>query len=358
MLEGLDKTIASYFDRRHCILVGSGTTALYVIFKSLGLPEGSRIIYPDITCETALNAAVYAGLLPVFSDIELNTFNLDPEKVLHFGGGAKAVVPTHIFGNIMDVRDLEKRLISYDMFVVEDAAQAFGGQLSGVKAGKMAEASIMSFGKGKIIDCGGGGAVLTDSDVLYEKCLEVLSSLNDDSSIRETLKSEFMKEMFSLTKRVKDKGKFIKRRDELKIKYRDAYLFKVEQEVLDNISRAFENPSAMLRERKEKSAILRERLKNNENTTLPALTGNPVYWRFSFLVRRHRDAICDELLKNKVNVSRLFNPLHFEYDMRNEFYPNSMALNDRIINVLLDFDLKDAFGIANKIASIINKYGK
>ncbi|MEE9543366.1 MAG: DegT/DnrJ/EryC1/StrS family aminotransferase, partial [Thermodesulfobacteriota bacterium] len=258
--------------------------------------------------------------------------------------------------NIFDIAELKKRLGGKDVFLLEDAAQSLGGILSGRKTGDMGDASIVSFGAGKTIDCGGGGAVLTDSDEFYERCLEVLSTLSDDPSARTTLRNEFMKEMFALNKSSGDRASFIDGKDELKRKYKDAYVFGVTEKMVDDIASAFDGIDNILAGTKTKAALIAELLSSNTKATLPVTLGEPVYWRYSFLVNGDRDAVFNKLSERKISASRFFSPLHVEYDLPDEDYSDSIRLFDKVINVRLDFAASLAQEVAETLDNTIDKY--
>lgn len=353
----LERIIASYFNRKHCLLLGSGTTSLYVIFKALDLHTHSKVLYPDLSCETAVNAAIYAGLSPIFSDINLKTFNMDTEKVaILCENDIGAIVPTHIFGNILDVTALSERLAGRGGFVIEDSAQSFGGTISGSKTGSMGDASIVSFGDGKTVDCGGGGAVLTDSGEFYRRCLDVAKNLHSDPSTRAALKNEFLMEIFKLKKMVKDRDCFIRERDELKRKYKDAYIFEIADERVEKIAVAFNDIDAVTKVLRAKATAIEDVLADSAGATMPAKSGEPVYWRYSFLVNGDRDAVFDALIAQNISASRFFSPLHREYNLPDEDYPNTVNLFSRVINVRLDFDLSQASAVARALESTIEKY--
>lgn len=358
MYTKLEQKIAAYFGRRHCVLTGSGTTALYTIFKALELPENTKVLYPDITCETALNASIYAGLSPVFCDIDPKTFNLDIKRTLSVieQTNARVIVPTHIFGNIMDMSGQNERFGDRDVFVIEDAAQAYGGECDGIKVGRMGEAAIISFNQGKLIDCGGGGAVLTDSDALCGACRRVCTSMNDNPSRRVALKNEYMKEMFKLTKQDADAEDFPVQRDALQRKYKDIYLFRIEAPVLQVIERVFYSLDAEVADRRKKVGELNTVLEKNKWVVLPRSLGSPVLWRYSFLVKGNRDVIFDSLLQKGIQASKLFPPLHRLYGLQDTKYRHAVTLYDRIINICLDFDAINTRNIARTIEDIIDEH--
>jgi len=355
----LERLIASFFNRKHCMLLGSGTTSLYVIFKALGLPRSSKVLYPDITCETALNGAIYAGLTPLFCDIDLKTFNLSANKAItqcHNECEIDVIVPTHLFGNIINIDGLSKGLGEKKIFIVEDAAQSFGGALRGVKTGAMGDASIISFGSGKTIDCGGGGAVLTDSDKFYEQCLHISDSLSNSPAAREILRQKFLMDIFKLNKQGNSQETFVRERDRLKEKYKDAYVFTIDNENVNRISLAFNDIKRIIVEKRKKTEAIYALLSHNTGAELPIIMGEPVHWRYSFLVKGDRDEAFNRLKKCNIKASRFFKPLHLEYGLPNKAYPNSMKLYESIINIRLDYPEAQSKKIAATIDGAIEEY--
>lgn len=340
MTDPLEGSIASWFRRKHCVLVGSGTTAICVTLEALDLPPRSNILYPDVTCETAVNAAVYAGLSPVFGDIELSSFNLDVDRAVRLAhrqdvGG---IVATHIFGHMCDIPRLRERLASNGVFVLEDAAQAYGGELGGSKAGTMGDASIISFGSGKLLDCGGGGAILTDSDELCNRCRHIAQDLQKDAARTEQLRRDFMRAMFTLTKSVTEPTEFRRRRDRLKREHRSAYVCGITEAQVDALSRKFHTLEETAHRHRQRADALHRILSGAPDLVLPEQVGTSVPWRYSFLVRHGRDDLLDALIDRKVRATRYFRPVHTEYGAPDAAYPNSISLYDRIINIDLGVD--------------------
>lgn len=157
--------LAQLFPRREIFLTDSGTTALMLALR-MTLPQGTRqpvVALPAYACPDIGTAAIGAGYEIVLYDLNPETLEPDLatlERTLH--AGATHVVVTHLFGRIVDVGKIKDIAVAYGVTVIEDAAQHAGGTLRGVRGGALAEWSILSFGRGKGINAGGGGAVMRE----------------------------------------------------------------------------------------------------------------------------------------------------------------------------------------------------
>jgi dTDP-4-amino-4,6-dideoxygalactose transaminase len=151
---------------RHCIGVANGTDALTIALKAAGVGPGDEVVLPSFTFYATAEAALVLGARPVYCDIDLETFNVTRETVeAAMTPNTKAIVPVHLFGNLAPVPELAELGVP----VIEDAAQAVGGSLDGVKAGALGDAATFSFFPSKNLPClGDGGALVTDDDDLAE----------------------------------------------------------------------------------------------------------------------------------------------------------------------------------------------
>ncbi len=167
--------------RRFCILTGSGTTALYLILRALArISPGCRekLVLPAYTAPSLILAVKEAGIIPVLSEVSLETFNQDlREMETSIDTGTLAVMPVHMYGLVEDLSTLEEASRRRGVFVVEDAASAMGGMASGRPAGSMGDVSFFSFNRGKNLSTVAGGAVLTDRDDIAEAVKQEESEL-------------------------------------------------------------------------------------------------------------------------------------------------------------------------------------
>jgi dTDP-3-amino-3,4,6-trideoxy-alpha-D-glucose transaminase len=165
-VEAFEREFAAYLGVKHCIGVANGTDALTIALRALGVDPGDEVVMPSFTFYATAEAAIVAGAVPVFCDIDLDTFCVTPETVKAvLTPRTKAIVPVHLFGNVAPVRDLRE----FGLPVLEDAAQAAGADLDGVRAGALGDAATFSFFPSKNLPClGDGGAITTHDDEVAE----------------------------------------------------------------------------------------------------------------------------------------------------------------------------------------------
>lgn len=169
----LESELADYVGVRHCISCGNGTDALTLALMTWGIGEGDAVFVPDFTFFSSAETAAYEGATPVFTDILEDTFNMDPdsltraiEAVLKEGKlTPKVIVTVDLFGLPADYDRIRAIADKYGLYILEDAAQGFGGMYHGKRAGSFGDISTTSFFPAKPLGCyGDGGAVFTDND--------------------------------------------------------------------------------------------------------------------------------------------------------------------------------------------------
>jgi dTDP-3-amino-3,4,6-trideoxy-alpha-D-glucose transaminase len=165
-VEAFEREFATYLGVKHCIGVANGTDALTLALRALGVGPGDEVVMPSFTFYATAEATIVAGAVPVFCDIDLDTFCVTPETVKAvLTPRTKAIVPVHLFGNVAPVPELRE----FGLPVLEDAAQAAGADLDGVRAGALGQAATFSFFPSKNLPClGDGGAITTNDDEVAE----------------------------------------------------------------------------------------------------------------------------------------------------------------------------------------------
>jgi dTDP-3-amino-3,4,6-trideoxy-alpha-D-glucose transaminase len=165
-VEAFEREFAAYLGVKHCVGVANGTDALTISLRALGVLPGDEVVMPSFTFYATAEAAINAGAKPVFCDIDLDTFCVTAETVRRsLTARTKAIVPVHLFGNVAPVPELRQ----LGLPVLEDAAQAAGAALDGVKAGALGDAATFSFFPSKNLPgLGDGGAITTDDDEVAE----------------------------------------------------------------------------------------------------------------------------------------------------------------------------------------------
>ena len=161
---------ARYCGVKYGVTTNSGTTALHLALASLGISEGDEVIIPSFTMISTANAVNYLGARPVLVDVEAETWNIDPELIEEkITPRTKAIIPIHTYGHPADMDRLKTVARKHNLFIVEDAAEAIGGEYKGRKTGSFGKVSAFSLYANKIITTGEGGIVVTDDSHLAEK---------------------------------------------------------------------------------------------------------------------------------------------------------------------------------------------
>lgn len=177
----LENALAGYTGRKHAITCASGTDALVIPLMALELEKKDAVFVPAFTFFASAESVVLAGATPVFVDCD-SSYNMDTdnlivqiEKVLNEGKLVpRGIIPVDLFGQPADYEALEKIAEKYDLFILEDAAQGFGGIYKGKKACSFGKVSATSFFPAKPLGCyGDGGAIFTDDDEFAEKLKSV-----------------------------------------------------------------------------------------------------------------------------------------------------------------------------------------
>jgi perosamine synthetase len=179
---------------RHAVLAPNGTLGLFLALLALDLPRDSEILIPTFTFYASATAAVFAGLRPVFVDVDAETFNLNIDALESLvTERTTAVMPVHVYGHSPPLDRILEFAARHDLVVLEDAAQAYGVAYHGRHAGTWGDVGVISFFADKTITMGEGGVVLTDDAALYERLrlLRNQGRLNSGTFIHDALGMNF-----------------------------------------------------------------------------------------------------------------------------------------------------------------------
>lgn len=157
--------ISDYIGVFQAIGVASGTDALHISLEALGIGDGDEVITTPFSFFATVEAILYTGARPVFVDIELDTFNIDPDKIEErITEKTKAILPVHLFGHPADmerIMDIAKR---HNLYVIEDCAQAFGASIGDKRVGSFGDAGCFSFYPSKNLGAYGDGGMIVVRD--------------------------------------------------------------------------------------------------------------------------------------------------------------------------------------------------
>ncbi len=170
-IEKAESEIAEYLESKHCILLNSGTSALFTLLKAIDI-AGMDVIVPSFTFIATANAVELAGGRVIFADSEQDTYGLSIEDVIaKIGPNTKAIININYGGSISrDALHLAKVARDHGILFLEDSAQSFGATVDNKQAGSYSDAAIFSFCQNKIITAlGEGGAIVTNSDEIANR---------------------------------------------------------------------------------------------------------------------------------------------------------------------------------------------
>jgi perosamine synthetase len=164
-----EEMLARYIGVRHAVGVSSGTAALHLLVRGLGIGEGDEVLVPSFTFAASVNAILYERATPVFVDILSDTYNLDPRDVeAKISPRTKAIMAVDVFGHPAPWSELEAIALRHDLVVIDDACECLGAEYRGRKVGVFGSAAAFAFYPNKQITAGEGGVIVTNDDALAE----------------------------------------------------------------------------------------------------------------------------------------------------------------------------------------------
>ncbi len=162
-LEFAEKWTA-YQDAKHGLLVANGTVAITVALQALGVKPNEEVIVPPITWYATASAPLALGIVPVFADVDLETFCIDPDAVeAAITPRTRAVIAVHVFGSCADLDRLKRLCKKHGLYLIEDCAHAHGAKWRGKGVGSQGDFGTFSFQQSKLLTSGEGGAVVTNT---------------------------------------------------------------------------------------------------------------------------------------------------------------------------------------------------
>ncbi len=170
-LQKFEQAIADYIGVKYAIGVNSGTSGLHLIVRSLELGEGDEVITTPFSFVASSNCILFERAKPVFVDINPRTLNLDLDQVQDaITPRTKAILPVHVFGQMLDMQRVRELANHYGLKVIEDSCEAIGGEFNSVKAGTLGDAAVFAFYPNKQITTGEGGVIVTNDERIAYLC--------------------------------------------------------------------------------------------------------------------------------------------------------------------------------------------
>lgn len=159
-----EERFAKYLGVKKAVSMQSGTAAIHIALYELGIGKGDEVIVPASTFVATVNPVMYVGAKPVFVDVDIKTWNIDPKEIKrNITRKTKAIIPVHLYGNPCNMDQMIKIARKYNIYVIEDATESLGAKYNGRCTGTFGDLGCLSFNGNKIITTGGGGMVVGDN---------------------------------------------------------------------------------------------------------------------------------------------------------------------------------------------------
>lgn len=187
-----EERFAAYVGARYAVAVNSGTSALHLAVRALGLGSGDEVLTTSFSFVASSNCLIYENALPVFIDIDPRTFNLDPLEIRRFiqecctvdpssqtlrdvrtGRNVKAILPVHVFGLPCDMEPILEIADQYNLRVIEDACEALGAEYKGRRIGALGDIGVFAFYPNKQMTTGEGGMIVTNDEQTAMLCRSI-----------------------------------------------------------------------------------------------------------------------------------------------------------------------------------------
>lgn len=167
----LENDVAQYSHVKYGVGVGNGSDALHIALEACGVKAGDEVITSSFTFFATAGAIARIGAIPVFVDIDPRTYNIDPAKIEEkITDKTKAILPVHLYGQTADMDPIMALAKKYNLYIVEDAAQAIGAEYKGKKVGEFSDAACFSFFPTKNLGgYGDGGMIVSNDEELAER---------------------------------------------------------------------------------------------------------------------------------------------------------------------------------------------
>lgn len=336
--------------------VSSGTVGLTLAMVALGL-DGAGVAIPAGVCLNVPLSMHYAGATPVYCDIDPGTLGLSPATLSGATGSFAAVLAVHAYGNVCDIEAIADHCRSAGMPLIEDVAVAQGARADGRPAGSFGAASVVSFGRGKIIDAGGGGAVLTDDGALATEIRQAYRRLPKRTDADGQRVDAFSSWHTRLYNRHYGKdldlhvGPFV----DSALTMRDAALTRYPWNT-DEVAKGLENLAENILRRRTLAAqffkMVEARLPRVRCHQLP---GESVPWRANVFISGDRDGVLRTLLAERARISSWYPPAQdFLAPAWSSDTPVARRVGEEILNVWVndEVDISYLDNVVGRIAAL------
>lgn len=173
-LKEFENQFREYLNMKYAVAMNSGTSALHIAVKTLGLKKDDEVITSPYSFIASSNCLLYEGIKPVFVDVDFHSTVIDAEKIEEaITEKTKAILVVHIFGQVCDMDEICRIAAKYNLKIIEDACEAIGAERNGKKAGTWGDVAVFAFYPNKQITTGEGGMLVTNDTRIFEEAMSL-----------------------------------------------------------------------------------------------------------------------------------------------------------------------------------------
>lgn len=346
----LELLLCQIHQRRYCILVGNGTTGLCLALKAHGL-AGKKVAIPNGVCPHVPLSVYLAGATPIFLDITRENLGISLSELKRTADVA-AVIAVHAYGVPCEMVELESYCAEQGIVVIEDMAVAQGADINSRPVGTYGSVSVVSFGAGKVVDVGDGGALLTDDLQLYNAMAELNSRLPqyEDGFLQNIsdlmgYHTQLYNEVYLAHQYHQLPGLFKQRA----LITESSFLYQFASNKLEkDIYLKLQGLRKLIERRKNNLLFIFEKLNGFENLGIGLFnfSEGSVPWRCNLLVDENRDHLLRLLLKEKFKISSWYPSVDLFFERRSQSLVNTPVSDDisnKILNVWINETVEESY---------------
>ena len=348
-----EKALKKLCERKYVLFTGNATTSLFLSLKSLNLKKGSRVMVSNNSCPHVPLSIYLAGLTPFFIDIDKNNFGMNVETLKKgINTKVKAIIAVHAYGNMCNIKEISKFCEKKRIPLIEDSALLLGVSANNKPIGSFGNISVLSFGKGKVIEAGDGGAIMTNDLQTFQK----IKIFNDKLGFKKpSAKSQIDKMDHEHTEiynnyYLKNKKNIIQKIYMSKALNKAKYLlYKFDRKLLRKIILNKKNINHIRKKRIENCRYLERKLKKIKSNffDLKKINKNSIPWRYNIFFHKERDRnyVLQNLLNKKLKISS-WHPrldIFFEKKKNKTNYSTTDILDKSILNIWINNEINRSY---------------
>lgn len=354
----LSRALRTGHQREHCALVGSATIGLALALQAVGV-QGKFVAVPNSVCLNVPLAVIYAGGIPVYCDIDSETLGLSVKSLRRCMPRPVAAIAVHAYGGVCRIEEIADYCRGAGIFLIEDLAMAQGATSHGQLVGQFGDCAVLSFGSGKIIDAGGGGALLTDDRSFAEAVGRLDGGLPRRTEADERkldgfsrYHTQFYNMHYGVDLESHASG-FLGMATSLK----PAFLSRPDWRT-DYVAAQLAVLKESIRRREHLAHRLHDAFDDTaDNLVVHRPPEGSVYWRFNVFIRSGRNRVLKTLLAERCLISSWFPPADMFLGGRRQSgaeTPISDRVGDEILNIWVNEQVDEQY--IEKVVAMIKRH--